>query len=98
MVMGDGSEPHINGLITFSQWGWVGGVRNQSTREGRVFLMKLMCGTLMNGAFPHMAVIQRQGEHLLFLLSLSFQLSFRSVSATVDTKREQVGSSPFKKF
>ena len=37
-------------------------------------------------------------KHLLFLLSLSFQLSFRSVSATVDTKREQVGSSPFKKF
>ena len=34
-------------------------------------------------------------KHLLFLLSLSFQLSFRSVSATVDTKREQVGSSPF---
>ena len=28
----------------------------------------------------------------ILLLSLSFQLSFRSVSATVDTKREQVGS------
>ena len=99
MVMVDGSEPHVNGLITFSPWGGVG-VRNQSTREGGVFLMELIWNFNEWSIPTHgsYTMARRTGnhKHLLFLLSLSFQLSFRSVSATVDTKREQVGPSPLK--